>query len=212
MNYLVVLFKNKEKRKIINKFKTKKKALDFYDKLISESNNVIFNKSTENGFDCFFELALLENKDMSQGKVYIKDELGRTILVKTDSEDYNILKISNYNIEEEFIDYSTKEKITSIGLEKKYLTKSGIKLMSKLNNKIVVQNDDNINLFTFKNSGDADRFITNFETYYNNKKRDCIFVKDYSFPQRKYMYELLTNYGFPKSYLQRYSTTHPVKK
>lgn len=212
MNYLVVLFKNKEKRKIINKFKTKKKALDFYNKLISESNNVIFNKSTENGFECFFELALLESKEINQDKVYIKDELGRTILVKTDSEDYNILKISNYNIEEEFVDYSTKQKITSFGLEKKYLNKSGIKLVSKLNNKIVVQNDENINLFTFKNSDDSDRFINNFEKYYNSKKRDCIFVKDYSFPQRKYMYELLINNGFPKSYLQRYSTTHPVKK
>ena len=212
MNYLVVLFKNKEKRKIINKFKTKKKALDFYNKLISESNNVIFNKNTENGLECFFELALLESKDLNQGKVYIKDELGRTILVKTDSEDYNILKISNYNIEEEFVDYSTKQKITSLELEKKYLNKSGIKLVSKLNNKIVVQNDEKINLFTFKTLDDADRFITKFETYYNNKKKDCIFVKDYSFPQRKYMYELLINYGFPKSYLQRYSTAHPVKK
>jgi hypothetical protein len=212
MNYLVVLFKNKEKRKIINKFKTKKKALDFYNKLVSESNDVVFNKSTENGFECFFELALLEKKEMNQDKVYIKDELGRTILVKTDSEDYNILKISNYNIEEDFVDYSTKQKITSLGLEKKYLSKSGIKLVSKLNNKIVVQNDEKINLFTFKNSDDADRFITSFEKYYTTKKKDCIFVKDYSFPQRKYMYELLTNYGFPKSYLQRYSTTHPVKK
>ena len=212
MNYLVVLFKNREKRKIINKFKTKKKALDFYNKLISESNNVIFNKNTENGLECFFELVLLESKDLNQGKVYIKDELGRTILVKTDSEDYNILKISNYNIEEEFVDYSTKQKITSLELEKKYLNKSGIKLVSKLNNKIVVQNDEKINLFTFKTLDDADRFITKFETYYNNKKKDCIFVKDYSFPQRKYMYELLINYGFPKSYLQRYSTAHPVKK
>ena len=147
MNYLVVLFKNKEKRKIINKFKTKKKALDFYNKLVSESNDVVFNKSTENGFECFFELALLEKKEMNQDKVYIKDELGRTILVKTDSEDYNILKISNYNIEEDFVDYSTKQKITSLGLEKKYLSKSGIKLVSKLNNKIVVQNDEKINLF-----------------------------------------------------------------
>ena len=66
-------------------------------------------------------------------------------------------------------------------------------------------------MFTFKTLDDADRFITKFETYYNNKKKDCIFVKDYSFPQRKYMYELLINYGFPKSYLQRYSTAHPVK-
>lgn len=212
MNYIVVLFKNKEKRKIINKFKTKKKALDFYNKLISESNNVIFSKSTENGFECLFELGLLENKEINQGKVYIKDELGRTILVKTDSEDYNILKISNYNIEEGFVDYSTKQKITSLGLEKKYLNKSGIKLVSKLNNKIVVQNDEKINLFTFKNSDDADRFITNFEIYYSSKKKDCLFVKDYSFPQKKYMYELLTKYGFPKSYLQRYSTAHPVKK
>ena len=114
--------------------------MDFYNKLISESNNVIFNKNTENGLECFFELALLESKDLNQGKVYIKDELGRTILVKTDSEDYNILKISNYNIEEEFVDYSTKQKITSLELEKKYLNKSGIKLVSKLNNKIVVQN------------------------------------------------------------------------
>ena len=31
MNYLIVLFKNKEKRKIINKFKTSKKALKYYE-------------------------------------------------------------------------------------------------------------------------------------------------------------------------------------
>ena len=213
MNYLIVLFKNKEKRKIINKFKTNKKALDFYKKLLDESNNVIFDKKTENGLDSNFELAVMEIKGVTTDKIYIKDELGRTIKVETDSSDYSILKINNYRIEEEFLDYSNKSKITSPVFEKKYLTKPGVKLVSKLNNKIVVQNDDKFNLFTFKTCDDADRFITSFEHYYISKnKMDCIFVKDYSFAQRKYLYNLLIDYGFPKSYLQRYSTTHPLKK
>jgi len=213
MNYLVVLFKNKEKRKIINKFKTIKKALNFYAALVNNSNSVIFETKTENGLDCFFDLALMEIKGLSNDKVYIKDELGRTLKVETDSTDYNILKINPYKIEEEFWDYSNKTKITSSIFEKKYLTNPGIKLISKLNNKIIVQNDDKINLFTFKNISDADRFISSFETYFMNKgKGDTIFVKDTSFPQKKYLYNLLIEYGFPKSYLQRYSTAHPSKK
>jgi len=213
MNYLIVLFKNKEKRKIINKFKTSKKALKYYDSLLSDSNNVIFETKTENGLGCSFDLALMEIKGSKSEKTYIKDELGRTKVVETDSEDYNIIKINPFRIEEEFWDYFSKTKIDSPFFEKKYLSKSGIKLISKLNNKVILQNDDNINLFTLKSISDADRFISNFETYCINKGRtDCIFVKDTSFPQKKYLYNLLIEYGFPKSYLQRYSTTHHVKK
>ena len=78
MNYLIVLFKNKEKRKIINKFKTSKKALKYYDSLLSDSNNVIFETKTENGLGCSFDLALMEIKGSKSEKTYIKDELVRT--------------------------------------------------------------------------------------------------------------------------------------
>ena len=44
MNYQIVLFKNKIKKKIINKFKTHKRANEFYESLLSESNNVLFEK------------------------------------------------------------------------------------------------------------------------------------------------------------------------
>lgn len=213
MDYLVVLFKNKEKRKIINKFKTKKKALDFYNRLINESNNVVFDKKTESGLDVFFELGLLEKRGVTNEKVYIKDELGRTIKVETDSTDYNILKIMDYKLAEEFVDYSNKSKITTEIFDKKYLKKPGVKLISKLNNKIILQNNDDINLFTFKSEDDSERFLKNMETYFFSLKRlDCIFVNDYSFPQKKYLYNLLVEYGFSKSYLQRYSTTHLSKK
>jgi hypothetical protein len=213
MNYLIVLFKNKEKRKIINKFKTKKKGLSFFDKLSNLSDEVIFSKKTENGNKCSYELALLETRGMNNNLLYIKDELGRTIKVETDSEDFDIIKIKNYNIEEEFLDYKTKNKITTQVFEKKYLNKVGIKMLSKLNNKIVLQNEDKINLFTFKDTDDADRFIDCLEKYLVKKgKSDCLLIKDSSFPQRKYLYNFLIDNGFPKSYLQRYSTTHPLKK
>ena len=213
MNYLVVLFKNKEKRKIINKFKTKEKALGFYNNLLSKSDETIFEKKIESGLQIQFEVCLLEKKSESFSKIYIKDELGRTIKVETDSDEFDIIKINYFKVEEEFLDYQTKSKITSKDFENKYLKKSGIKLISKLNNKIVLQNDDDVNLFTFKNTEDANRFIDSLqEKYLSNKRMDCIFVKDVSFAQKKYLYNLLVGYGFPISYLQRYSTTHLSKK
>ena len=40
-NYLVVLFKNKKRKKIIKKFVTLSRAKTFYDNLIKKSNEVI---------------------------------------------------------------------------------------------------------------------------------------------------------------------------
>jgi hypothetical protein len=111
MNYFVVLFKNKQKKKIINKFKTYDKAKGVYDKLIKESEEVFFEKKTENGQECEFELALMVKNSENYEKIYIKDNLGRAIKVQTDDTDLTIKFISEYKIEESFIDYKTKEKI-----------------------------------------------------------------------------------------------------
>ena len=82
-----------------------------------------------------------------------------------------------------------------------------------INNKIVIQNDDNFYLFTLKNSDDANRLIDNMNDLVNSKKRiNVILVKDYSTTQRKYLYSILEEKGFPKSYLFRHSTTHQVKR
>jgi len=212
-NYQIVLFKNKIKKKIINHFKTHKRGLDYYNKLIEISNNVIFPKEYLNGYKCDFELAFIERTVGTFLPYFMKDEFGRQLKIDLDDKDYNISKISKYNIEEEFLDYSTKKKITSKELIKKYLDRDGIKLVSKLNNKIIVQNDSVFNLFTFKNEEDCGRFIDSMTEYFNSIKRiDCMLVKDSSTIQRKYLYELLVKEGFPKSYLFRQSTTHPIKK
>jgi len=208
-NFLIVLFKNKVKRKIINKFVTEKRATEFYKKLIEESNKVIFEKVYENGYECSFEIGLLTKNKSTEIK-YHKDDLGRQIKIELDDNDYSIVNVQKYKTEELISDYKTKKKIDSYRLIKKYLTGSGIKMISKINNKIVVQNDDEFNLFTLKNDKDCDRFIDNLSNYFLNiGKGDCILVKDVSTAQRKYLYDILVEKGFPRNYLFRHSTTHP---
>jgi hypothetical protein len=213
MNYLIVLFKNKIKKKIINKFKTSKRANDYYKSLLESSDNVLFDKKYENGFECSYEIGLLEKTSGTFLPVFLKDELGRNIKVNLDDENYSISKINKYLTEELILDISSNKKITSTDFIKQYLNGDGLKLVSKLNNKIVVQNDSIINLFTLKNEDDSSRFIDAMSNHMLDKKRmDCIFVKDYSTTQRKYLYNLLIENGFTRSYLQRQSTTHPLIK
>ena len=213
MNHIIVLFKNKEKKKIINKFITLKKAKSKYKELLKISDEVIFEKKTENGFPCEFELGLLKLSTEKEQKVYLKDSLGRNIEVELDDENLTVLSMEKYKIEETFLDYKTKKKIDTKMLIDKYLKGSGLKQVSKLNNKIVVQNDEKINLFTLKSEEDALRFT---ESLLNKlievNKKDCLVINDFNTIQRKYLYDLLENYGFSKSYLQTYSTTHPSKK
>jgi hypothetical protein len=213
MNYLIVLFKNKVKKKIIKKFKTSNRANNFYETLLEESSNVIFNKKYENGFSFNYEIAILEKVSGTFLPVFLKDGLGRNIKVDLQDDDYSIKKITSYHTEELILDTYLNKKINSNEFIKLYLNPSGFKLISKLNNKIVVQNDDKFNLFTLKNDDDSSRFIdTLSELFIEQKRFDCMFVKDYSNAQRKYLYNLLIENGFSKSYLQRQTTTHPLKE
>jgi hypothetical protein len=211
-NYQIVLFKNKVKKKIINKFKTHKKAVEFYNDLLKENDEVIFDKEFENGVKSNYELAVIEKMSGTLLPVFLKDEIGRTIKVNLEDNDYTITKISKYKIDEVFLDYQTKKKITTKQFVRSYLGGDGLKMVSKLNNKVVVQNDDDYKLFTFKNVDDSSRFLDNLsENFMSSKRTDCMFVKDSSTQQRKYLYQILSEKGFPKSYLIRHSTTHPVK-
>jgi hypothetical protein len=212
MNYQIVLFKNKTKKKIINKFKTHKKANNYFESLINVSDSVIFDKKYENGVECSYELALIEKTSGTFLPIFLKYEFGRKVKVSLDDEDFTILKIMKYRIEESFLDYSKNQKITLSELLKTYLKQDGLKLISKLNNKIIIQNDDKFNLLTFKNGDDSMRFIDNLSSHFINEKRyDCMFVKDYTTSQRKYLYDLLVENGFSKNYLIRHSTTHLIK-
>ena len=208
MNYLIVLFKNKEKKKIIKKFITYDKCHQFFKKKMDLSNEVFFSRQTENGLRCEFELGLIK-VGKEKNDLYLRDELGRNIKIEIE-DDYTILKINPYNIEETFVDYQTKEKIDSHKFIKKYLKGANLKVISKLNNKLIVQNDDDIKLFTFKTISDCNRFVDTLEK--KLERKDCMIVKDMSTAHRKYLYEYLESKGFSRGYLLRHLTSHPEKK
>ena len=74
-NFTIVLFKNKVKKKIIKKFKTKVNATKFYKTLIEENKKVFFGVETENGKQCKYEIALV-SKTLDSNPYFIRDEFG----------------------------------------------------------------------------------------------------------------------------------------
>ena len=211
--YSVILFKDKVRRKIIKKFISLKKADEFFIKEKSKSDEVSFDVIYENGLESKYEIALVDSQPNHSSPVYLTDEFGRNIRVKLDDTNNSILKISNYRKEELIFDLTKKKKISFGEFVKTYLGTQSLKMVSSLNNKVVVQNDEKTNLFSLKTESEADRFIDSLSSYFfKNKRADCIFIKDNSSAQRKYMLKLLEEQGFDKKILYRKSTTHPRLK
>lgn len=212
-NYIVVLFKNKKKKKIIKKFITFSRAKQFYEKLIKESNEVLFEIKVEGGESCNYEIGIVEMSSKQLVPVYITDEFGRNVRVKLDEDGMTLFKIQPYKKEETIYDIKQKRKITMSELIKKYLRGDGLKMISILNNKIVIQEDEKIHLFTLKSESESSRFVDTMSSHFFKIKRgDCLFVKDYSTAQRKYLYSLLESNGINKKILYRKFTTLPQSK
>lgn len=209
-NYLVVLFKDKKKKRIINKFITPSKAQDFFKKKMSESDEVIFDVRFESGKEVFYEMGIIHMSSKQETPVYMTDDLGRNVKVKLDEPGMTLIMISPFKKEEKVFDLQSNKKIDLPKLIKTYLKGNGVKMISMLNNKIIVQEEENISLFTLKNESEASRFVDCLSNHFWKIKRgDCLFVKDFSKPQKKYLYQLLENKGYDKSFLYRKFTSLP---
>jgi hypothetical protein len=212
MNYLVVVFKNKERKKIINKFKTKERANLFFDKLIEDNRSVIFDTKVENAKPCDYELSIIEKKNDNFDKMFVRDSLGRQVLVDLDDPDYKIVKVVKYKIPEKIYDVDKKTKITMDVFIKNYLPKNSIKLISRLNNKVVLQNDDDVKLFSLKDENESKRFLDCLNEFLISQSRiDCIIVSESSKAQKKYLYDILSEKGISKQSLYRRSTTFKTR-
>jgi len=210
MTYYIVLFKDKTKKKIIKKFSTSKKAEEFYEKLLKESKSVIFEKRYDSGKPVQYDIGLLTDGKSTSNQIYVQDEIGRNVKVKFEDDNYTAIKISSYRIEESIFDISNDKKITItefVSLLKKDTT---LKVISCLNNKIVYQNDEKISLFSLKSEDECLRFIDSLSSHiYSEGRKDCMFVSDTSTPQKKYLFNLLSENGYDKKVLYRKYTTFP---
>ena len=207
MKYLIVLFKNKERKKILKKFKTFQRANSFFTGLTN--TEVIYDKKVENGLPVDFEIGLLEKDSNDFNILYKKDNLGRQIKVEVDNPEFKIIKVSDYKIEEFLFDLQTNKKISFKKFYNQYLKGGGLKFISSLNNKIIVQEDDNYNLFSLKCEPETSRFLkTLSDVLYTNKRSDCVVVPETTKDHKRFLYSVLEQKGIAKSTLYRRSTTY----
>jgi hypothetical protein len=208
MKYTVILFKNKERKKLLKSFKTLERAEVFFKKLQDKSNQVIFDKQIENGVSCDFEIGLIDNEPTEFENYFVKDSLGRQIRIKTEDSEVRIIKIINFRQEELIFDLSKNKRINFDYFYKNYISGNEIKIISKLNNKFFIQEDEKINLFSLKSQDDCMRFFKILESFLISKKKtNCIIVTDSSITQKKYLYSLLESKGISKKSLYKQSTT-----
>jgi hypothetical protein len=211
--YFVVLFKNKKRQRIIKKFKTYEKANSYFLNLLLISDKVIFDVQFENGTEVKYELALLTTENNTSFPVYLTDDMGRNIKVKLDDSNMSIDKIKPYRKPESIYDINKNKKITVEKFIKDYLSSKELKMISILNNKLIVQKDDDFKLFSLKSEFECQRFLEMLSNdFLKIRRTDCLFISDNSSPQRKYLLDLLSKNGFDKNILYRKFTTHPRPK
>lgn len=203
------MFKNKQKKKIIKSFKTEKRAKEFYEKYL-KSTNPVFDMMYENAEEVQFELGLMTNQNAYQLLLFKSDEYGRNEKVfVSDDSGFSIIDVKPIKIEEKIYDWSEDKRISFDEFLKNYCNKKDFKNIFSLNNKVVVQIDEDFKLFSMKNSTDSHRFITVLESYFmNNGRRDAMFVRDTSTVQRKWLYNVLVENGFDKKKLYKQVTTY----
>ena len=208
MSYSIIVFKNKIKKKILKKFKNFNNAKSFFDKEIEKKKNHKFEKLFENGKPCNYELAII-GPYQPNNFFYKKDSSGKNTKIYSENKDFSILEINDYPKEEKIYDVGLNKKITFEKFFNLYLKSKSLKLISKLNNKIIYQKDENFSIFSLKNSEDCSRLFEIIEDLIiENKISNCLIVNDFNIEQKKYLYDLLEKNGFTKDFLYRKTTTY----
>lgn len=207
------MFKNKKRKKIIKSFIKKNTAELYFKKICEQSDKVKFNVEVENSLDVTYEVGLLCKNIDTQFQLFSQDDIGRNIRVTLEDSDLQIIKIHRYRILEKLQDWSTNKRITYDEFFKKHFTNKELKNVFTVNNKIIVQKDEQTSVYSLKNIEESKRLLMLLQDEFVSLKRaDAIFVKDMDTIQRKYLYEHLEKLGIDKKRLYRQSTTFSERK
>jgi hypothetical protein len=204
--YFIVLFCNKKRVKIFYKCMRKNRIHELWNEHKTQKKpRFIKLQNRKRGNEVVYELALIFPNNRWATKTYVRDSLGRTIEAKFEDEKFRIKEIIPYWKEELIYDFQKKIRIRYHELLEQILEISEISQIFTLNNKMFIQNDDNILLFGNKNINDSNRLFDLIKEDILKKKRgNFIFIKDVSTSQRKNLYVLLESKGYKKSELFRH--------
>ena len=204
--YFIVLFCNKKRIKIFHKCQKRTTIHDYWDEFKTQRKPRFLKiQGSKRNQEVIYELALIYPNNRWATKTYVKDSLGRLIEAKIEDNKYRIKEIIPYWVEELIYDFQIKKRIRYHEMFEEIMKINDISQIFTLNNKLFVQNENNIRLYGNKNIVDAERLFNLVrEDLLKKKKKNFIFVKDVTTAQRKILYALLESKGFKRSELFRH--------
>jgi hypothetical protein len=204
--YFIVLFCNKKKVKILHRCQKKTTIYEYWREFRTERPpRFLKTQGMKRNTEVLYELALIFPNNRWSTKTFVKDSLGRLMEAKMENEKLRIKEIVPYWKEELIYDFQQKKRIRYHEMFDEILKVTEIGQVFTLNNKLFIQNDNNIKLYGNKNIKDADRlFELVREDLIKKKRGNFIFVKDVTTAQRKQLYTLLESKGFKRSELFRH--------
>lgn len=155
--------------------------------------------------ELIYEIALIFPNNRWATDVYVRDSLGRLTEAKIEDNKFRIKEILPYWEEELIYDFQTKKRIRYHQMMEYITPVKEIAQVFTLNNKLLLQVDDDIKMFGNKNINDSERLFEIVRDDLLKKNRgNFIFVKDVTTRQRMTLYEMLEAKGFKRTELFRH--------
>lgn len=205
--YFIYLFCNKKRVRILYRCMTKNKVYELWHEYKTQPKPP-FVKLRGGGKkrkeELVYELALIfpMNRWVTKDSFFVRDSLGRNIEARLDDDKFRIKEIIPYWEEELIYDHDLKKRIRYYEMMKYITSITEVAQIFTLNNKLFVQVDDNIKLYSNKNIDDTIRlFEIVREDLIKRKMGNFIFVKDLTTHQRTLLYNLLESKGYKRTEL-----------
>lgn len=204
--YFVVLFCNKKKIRILHKCRTKNTVYDHWHEFKTQKKpSFIKLQGGKRKKELNFELGLIFPNNKWAKPTYVRDELGRNVIVEMNDKRYRIKEIIPYWDEELIYDFEAKKRIHYEEMMSIILKVEDVAQIFTLNNKLFLQVENDVRLFGNKNINDANRlFDIVKEDLIKRKRGNFIFVRDITTHQRSLLYEMLEGKGFKRTELIRH--------
>ena len=203
--YKIILLKDSLPKKTLFKSNVKRNIQHKFKKLGKSSQPLFIRKYVKRKI-CQFELGLF-SIEPPQKNIYLKDKLGRNIKRELHLGNYFLIDVLPFWVEEHIYDHQTKKRISFDEFYNVYLDNSAFRQLFTLNNKMVIQQDEIIFIFSLKNIDDTNRLILSIKKYLiGQNKMNCLIVQDYDTIQRKQLYKMLEKKGFKKNFLYKHYT------
>lgn len=209
MKYVVGVYDSEGNRYKIYGTKVKlETAKRLFDNTIS-NNVVFFERTTLNRGNKHkklkFYLYLLKEREIHDEETVVRDGLGRLIKEKFKDERYSIIDKTDFKIEETFLVFGFKGRLTFKDILKKLLMNTTrVKYIFYLLNKLIIEDYDNFNIVICKNKKEA-RLLHDklYEFFKFNKIKRGIFMNELKKENRGRVYEEIkrkTGWKLPRIY------------